>query len=84
MHRFAFTFCLAAAILATPTLAQQPTPPTDTPTAQQPKPPTTAQAAQQQRMSTCNADASQRNLKADARQTYMSGLSERKNEPKRL
>ena len=30
------------------------------------------QAAQQQRMSTCNADASQRNLKADARQTCRS------------
>ncbi len=61
MHRFAATFGLAVAILATPGLAQEP------------KPPTTAQAAQQQRMTTCNADASQRNLKGDARQTYMTG-----------
>jgi hypothetical protein len=65
MHRFAATFSIAVtiavAILATPGLAQEP------------KPPTPAQAAQQQRMSTCNADASQRNLKGDARQTYMTG-----------
>jgi hypothetical protein len=54
-------FCIAAAVLATPALAQQA------------KPPSPAQAAQQQRMTTCNADASQRNLKGDARQTYMSG-----------
>ena len=40
--------------------------------AESPKAPTPAQAAQQQRMTTCNADASQRNLKGDARQSYMS------------
>jgi hypothetical protein len=73
MHRFAFTFCLVGAILATPTLAQQPTPPTAAPATQQPKAPSPAQLAQQQRMATCNADASQRNLKGDARQSYMSG-----------
>jgi BarA-like signal transduction histidine kinase len=40
--------------------------------AQQAKQPTAAQAAQQQRMTSCNANASQRNLKGDARQSYMS------------
>jgi hypothetical protein len=34
--------------------------------------PSPAQAAQQQRMTTCNDEASQRNLKGDARQSYMS------------
>ena len=61
MHRFVPTFCMLAAIVAMPALAQQT------------KPPSPAQAAQQQRMTTCNADASQRNLKGDARQTYMTG-----------
>jgi hypothetical protein len=60
MRTYAATFCLAAALLATPTVAQQS------------KPPTPAQAAQQQRMSSCNAEASQRELKGDARQGYMS------------
>jgi hypothetical protein len=40
--------------------------------AEQDKAPTPAQAAQQQRMTTCNADASQKSLKGDARQNYMS------------
>ena len=72
MHRFAATLGLAAAILAAPALAQQPAPPTAT-QATKAKTPSPAQAAQQQRMTTCNADASQRNLKGDARQSYMSG-----------
>jgi hypothetical protein len=61
MHRFATMFCIAAATLAVPALAQQA------------KPPSAAQAAQQQRMTTCNTDASDRNLKGSARQTYMTG-----------
>jgi psiF repeat-containing protein len=60
MRILAATFCVAAAVLVTPTLAQQS------------KPPTPAQAAQQQRMTSCNAEASQREFKGDARQTYMS------------
>jgi hypothetical protein len=61
MVRFAAALCLAASVAATAALAQEP------------KAPTPAQAAQQQRMSTCNAEATQRNLKGDARQSYMSG-----------
>ena len=61
MFRFAATLCIAASVAATPALAQEP------------KAPSPAQAAQQQRMSTCNAAASQRNLKGEARQSYMSG-----------
>ena len=60
MHRFPFTVVFVAAIAVAPALAQQS------------KPPSAAQAAQQQRMTTCNADASQRELKGDARQSYMS------------
>ena len=61
MRSLAATYCLAAGLLlATPSLAQQS------------KPPSPAQAAQQQRMSSCNAEASQRELKGDARQSYMS------------
>ena len=60
MLRFASIVCVAAAMASSPTLAQTT------------KPPTPAQAAQQQRMTTCNAEASQRNLKGDARQSYMS------------
>jgi hypothetical protein len=59
MLRFASVVCVAAAIASSPALAQTT------------KPPTPAQAAQQQRMASCNADASQRNLKGDARQSYM-------------
>lgn len=40
--------------------------------AQNAKPPSSAQAEQQQRMANCNTEASQRNLKADARKSYMS------------
>ncbi len=60
MLRYASIFCVAAAIACSPALAQ---------TA---KPPTPAQAAQQQRMASCNAEASDRSLKGDARQSYMS------------
>ena len=61
MRSLATTYCLAAGLLlATHSLAQQS------------KPPSAAQAAQQQRMSSCNAEASQRELKGDARQSYMS------------
>jgi psiF repeat len=60
MLRFASIVCVAAAMASSPTLAQ---------TA---KPPTPAQAAQQQRMASCNTEASDRNLKGDARQSYMS------------
>jgi hypothetical protein len=77
MHRFAFAVCLATAILAMPTLAQQPSSTTPSATEQAapkaPKTPSPAQAAQQQKMTTCNADASQRNLKGSARQSFMSG-----------
>jgi hypothetical protein len=59
MLRLAFALC-AVALVAAPTQAQP---------AKQPSP---AQAAQQQRMTTCNSQASQRNLKGDARQSYMS------------
>jgi hypothetical protein len=38
----------------------------------QTKPPSPAQLAQQQRMSTCNADATSRNFKGQARKDYMS------------
>ncbi len=60
MFQFAGAFCAIAVFIITPTLAQSD------------KAPTPAQAAQQQRMTTCNADASQRSLKGDARQNYMS------------
>ena len=60
MLRTALGLCAIVAIAAAPAIAQQA------------KPPTAAQAAQQQRMTSCNADASQRNLKGDARQSYMS------------
>ncbi len=60
MRILAATFCLAAVLLVTPTLAQQS------------KPPTLAQTTQQQRMSSCNPEASQRELKGDAWQTYIS------------
>ena len=60
MLRTALGLCAIVAIAAAPAIAQQA------------KPPTAAQAAQQQRMTSCNAEASQRNLKGDARQSYMS------------
>jgi hypothetical protein len=60
MLRFASIVCVAAAIASSPTLAQTT------------KPPTPAQAAQQQRMASCNSEASDRKLKGDARQSYMS------------
>ena len=60
MLRLGCAICTIVALAIVPTLAQ---------TA---KPPSAAQAAQQERMTTCNADASQRNLKGDARQNYMS------------
>jgi psiF repeat len=59
MLRFVAITVLGSAVAAFPALAQQP------------KTPTPAQAAQQQRMTTCNADASQRNFKGTARQTFM-------------
>jgi psiF repeat len=61
MVRLAAALCLATLVAATAGFAQEP------------KTPTPAQAAQQQRMTSCNAEASQRNLKGDARQNYMSG-----------
>jgi hypothetical protein len=60
MLRLASIVCVAAAMASSPTLAQTT------------KPPTPAQAAQQQRMASCNSEASDRNLKGDARQSYMS------------
>ena len=60
MLRAALIIGFVAAIASTPALAQ---------TA---KPPSPAQAAQQQKMASCNADASQRDLKGEARQSYMS------------
>ena len=60
MRRFIFMTFLGTTVAAIPVLAQQP------------KAPTPAQAAQQQRMTTCNADASQRSLKAAARQSFIS------------
>ena len=59
MLRFACALCVVALVVS-PTVAQQ----TSKPSA--------AQAAQQQRMTDCNASASQRNLKGDARKSYMS------------
>jgi hypothetical protein len=59
MLRVAIALC-AVTLVAAPGQAQP---------AKQPSP---AQAAQQQRMTTCNSEASQRSLKGDARQSYMS------------
>jgi hypothetical protein len=58
MYRLALALVTLAAIGAAP--------------AQRTKPPSPAQEAQQQRMATCNTEASQRELKRDARQSYMS------------
>jgi hypothetical protein len=60
MLRFACGLCALAMVAVAPALAEQD------------KAPTPAQAAQQQRMTTCNSDASQKSLKGDARQNYMS------------
>jgi hypothetical protein len=59
MLRAACALCIVTAVAVAPTLAQPA------------KQPSAAQAAQQQRMTTCNADATQRSLKGDARQSYM-------------
>lgn len=59
MLRFGFALCVVV-LMAVPSRAQPA------------KQPSAAQLAQQQRMTTCNSEASQRSLKGDARQSYMS------------
>jgi hypothetical protein len=61
MRVSAATFCLAAAVLANPSPAQQS------------KPPTEAEAVQQHRMTACNPEASKRDLDGDAGQTSCPG-----------
>lgn len=72
IRTFAAVCATALACAALPTLAQQAATPQQSP----------AQAAQQERMKSCNANASGRTLKGDARQTYMSAcLSGKSDQP---